>query len=92
MKLSPNQMNKIAIEIFKALCNVPNITVNDDKEKFKSVIIQVLKQNIKEEKDLDEAVNAMMDTLEQQNPNSFQRYKMFPLLKKKLAQQRGFIL
>ncbi len=85
-------MNKIAVEVFKALCDVDNITINASKEKFKSVIMQVLKQNIEEERNLDQAVNAMMDTLEQQNPNSFERYKMFPLLKKKLAKQRGFIL
>lgn len=92
MKLSPNQMNKIAVEVFKALSDVDNITVNADKEKFKSVIVQVLKQNIEEEKELDQAVNTMMDTLEEQNPNAFERYKMFPLLKKKLAEQKGFVL
>ncbi|MGH1467576.1 MAG: DUF507 family protein [Bdellovibrionales bacterium] len=92
MKLSPNQMNKIAVEVFKALSGVDNVTVNADKEKFKSVIVQVLKQNIEEEKELDQAVNTMMDTLEKQNPNAFERYKMFPLLKKKLAEQRGFVL
>lgn len=85
-------MNKIAAEAFKALAGVANVTVNTDKEKFKSVIVQVLKQNMADEKELDEAVNAMMETLEKQNPNTFEHYKMFPLLKKRLAEQRGFIL
>jgi hypothetical protein len=92
MKLSPNQMSKIAVEVFKALDSVENVTVNVDKEKFKSVISNVLKKNMEEEKELDQAVNDMMDTLEKQNPNSFERYKMFPLLKKKLAEQKNFVL
>ena len=92
MKLSPNQMSKIAVEVFKSLSEADNVTVNMEKEKFKSVVVNVLKQNIEEERELDQAVNAMMDTLEEQNPNAFERYKMFPLLKKKMAQQRGFVL
>ncbi len=92
MKLTPNQMNKIAAEVFNALAGVDNVTVNAGKEKFKSTVVQVLKQNMEDEKELDAAVNAMMEQLEQQNPNSFEHYKMFPLLKKKLAEQRGFIL
>lgn len=85
-------MSKIAVEIFKSLSEADNVTVNMEKEKFKSVVVNVLKQNIEEERELDQAVNAMMDTLEEQNPNAFERYKMFPLLKKKMAQQRGFVL
>ena len=92
MKLSPNQMNKIAVEVFKSLSEANNVTVNMDKEKFKSVVVNVLKKNMEDEKELDQAVNAMMDTLEKQNPNSFEHYKMFPLLKKKMAEQRGFVL
>ena len=85
-------MNKIAVEVFKSLSEANNVTVNMDKEKFKSVVVNVLKKNMEDEKELDQAVNAMMDTLEKQNPNSFEHYKMFPLLKKKMAEQRGFVL
>ena len=92
MKLSPNQMNKIAVEVFKELSGTDKLDVHADKEKFKSLISSVLKQNMEEEKALDQAVNDMMDTLEKQNPGGFERYKMFPLLKKKLAEQRGFVL
>ncbi len=92
MKLSPNQMNKIALEVFKSVNGAENLNVEVEKEKFKSIIVSVLKQNIEDEKALDVKVNAMMETLEKQNPNSFEHYKMFPLLKKKLAEQDGFVL
>jgi len=92
MKLTPVQITKIANEVSKSISNNPSITVSADVEKIKSSVENVLKQNMVDEKKLDDAVNAMMDTLEQQNPGGFQRYKMFPLLKKKLAEQRGFVL
>jgi len=85
-------MNKIAVEVFKEVSGTDSIEVHFDKEKFKSLISNVLKQNMEDEKVLDQAVNDMMDTLEKQNPGSFEHYKMFPLLKKKLAEQRGFVL
>lgn len=85
-------MNKIAVEVFKEVSDTDNIEVHFDREKFKSLISKVLKQNMEDEKALDQAVNDMMDTLEKQNPGSFEHYKMFPLLKKKLAEQRGFVL
>ncbi len=92
MKLSSLQISRIAAEVSKSISNNPSITVTGDAEKIKSSVAQVLKANLEDEKKLDDAVNAMMDTLEQQNPGGFQRYKMFPLLKKKLAEQRGFVL
>lgn len=92
MKLSPNQMNKIAVEVFKEVSDTDNLDVHFEKEKFKSVIIGVLKKNMEDEKDLDQSVNDMMETLEKQNPGGFEHYKMFPLLKKKLAEQKGFVL
>ena len=52
----------------------------------------IIKGNIQDEAKLDEEVNAMMDDLERKNPGEFQRYKMFPLLKKRLAKEKGFIL
>jgi len=41
---------------------------------------------------LDVEVNRLMDDLERQNPGEFQRFKMFPLLKKRLAKEKGIIL
>jgi hypothetical protein len=62
-----------------------------DEDALKSKILAVIQSNIEEEAKLDQLVDGMMDQLERQNAD-FQRYKMFPLLKKKLAEQRGFIL
>lgn len=53
---------------------------------------EIIKENLRAEAKLDQEVNAMMDELERKNPGEFQRYKMFPLLKQRLAKEKGFIL
>jgi len=92
MKLSENQITKLAAEVYSELGKNESITLIGDFTKITSLISDVVKENIKNELELDQKVNAMMDTLEKQNANSFERYKMFPLLKKKLAEQQGFVL
>ena len=65
------------------------------KEKEEKVALrgeEIIKANFQAEAQLDAEVNQMMDTLERQNPGEFQRYKMFPLLKKRMAKEKGFIL
>ena len=54
--------------------------------------VELVAADFARERQLDEEVNKMMDDLERQNPGSFQRYKMFPLLKKRLAQEKGIVL
>lgn len=92
MKLLPKQMERIALEVLSALDSNPSIKITGESEKIKTLIQSVLKQNIEDELKLDEEVQKMMDVLEQQNPGGFERYKMFPLLKKKLAEKKGFVL
>lgn len=55
-------------------------------------VIAVIKSDFEREAQLDQEVNRMMDDLERKNSGEFQRYKMFPLLKKRLAKEKGIIL
>jgi len=92
MKLSDNQITKLASEVYSELEENPSIDLKADFTKINQAIIEVVKDNLLQETELDEKVNLMMDTLEKQNATKFERYKMFPLLKKKLAEQEGFVL
>ena len=67
------------------------ITLHEEKEPLRNRISHLITKNFKQEKELDQEVQALMDDLEKQG-HSFERYKMFPILKKKLAQKKGFIL
>ncbi len=55
-------------------------------------IAKVIRSDFERESQLDQDVHKMMDDLERQNPGGFQRYKMFPLLKKRLAKEKGIVL
>ena len=67
------------------------ITVHEEGEALRGRIAHLIVKNFEQEKELDREVQALMDDLEKQG-HSFERYKMFPLLKKKLAKEKGIIL
>ncbi len=68
------------------------IDFKEKEEKVFNRVVEVIRQDFEREARLDLEVNKMMDDLERQNPGGFQRYKMFPLLKKRLAKEKGIIL
>lgn len=91
MRLSQNQIQRIVHHLFTEIKSSQTTQIKADEDAIKATITAVIMKNIEEEAKLDALVEGMMDQLERQN-QEFQRFKMFPLLKKKLAEQRGFIL
>ena len=53
-------------------------------------ILKVLSEEFQKEKDLENEVRQMLDQLEEQE--SFDRQKMYSMLKKKLAEKKGIVL
>lgn len=91
MKLSQNQIQRLVQHLFAEIKSSNVIELKAEDAVIKSTILAVIQKNIEEESKIDQLVEGMMDQLERQN-QEFQRHKMFPLLKKKLAEQRGFVL
>lgn len=92
MKLSPIQMQKIVEKIFESWKSQNVIVFKDDEKKVFARALQALKAEYEKEDDLDREVNRMLDQLEKSNPGEFQRYKMYPILKQKLAKERKVVL
>lgn len=92
MKLNDKQIERLVSKVFSELKENKAITFKAKEEDVYRRAIELVKGDFHREKLLDEEVNKMMDDLEQQNPGSFQRYKMFPLLKKRLAKEKGIVL
>ena len=93
MKLTPLQMQKIVEKIFDAWKKSNNVVVfKEDEKKVFAAAVESIKQNYQAESQLDIDVNNMLDQLERTNAGEFQRYKMFPILKQKLAKERKIIL
>ena len=91
--MSEKQMRRMVTAIFKGLKE--QNAIEQFKEKEELVIeraFAIIKADFDREAELDREVNRMMDDLERQNPGEFQRFKMFPMLKKRLAKEKGIIL
>lgn len=92
MALSNKQIDRLVKLVFKELKDQNLITFKAKESQAFERAVQLVKSDFDKEKQLDAEVHRMMDDLEQQNPGEFQRYKMFPLLKKRLAKEKGIIL
>lgn len=92
MKVTDKQIQRMSALIFNELKQQNIVHFKADESKVLARATEIIKSNFAQEKALDEEVHKMMDQLESQHPGEFERYKMFPLLKKKLAKEKGFIL
>lgn len=92
MKLTPNQIQQLAEDIL-AQWKKQNLAVfKVDEKKVLARAIEIIQEDYDREMQLDRDVNAMLDNLENSNPGEFQRFKMFPILKQKMAKERKIIL
>ena len=63
-----------------------------DSESIVQEISRILSHDLDKEKELEKEVTRMLDELEQSQGTHFDRNKMRPMLKKKLAEKKGIIL
>ncbi len=92
MKVSDKLINRLVQAVFKDLKEQNTITFKEKEDKAVQKACAIIRNEYARESQLDQDVNKMMDDLERQNSGEFQRYKMFPLLKKRLAKEKGIIL
>lgn len=92
MKLSTTQLNIIVSKVLD-LWKQQNIVVfKEDEKVVRSRLNAILKTEVQKELDLDRDVNKKLDELERTNAGQFERYKMYPLLRKQMAKERKLIL
>lgn len=68
------------------------VTFREGKEKALKKTIETLQNDYDEEKQLETEVNTALDRLEKQGTEGFDRHKMFKMMKKKMADEKGIIL
>ena len=85
-------MDRMVRKIFDELKIQNAIEFKESEEKVFKKAVAYVQDDFAKEAALDVEVNKMMDTLEKKNPGQFERYKMFPLLKKRMAQEKGIVL
>ena len=92
MKLNTSQIQRISEKILKQWKAQNLITFKVDEKIVLKTIVDVITLNLKKEEQLDQDVKNLMDQMEREHEGQFQRHKMFPMLKQKLAKERKFIL
>ena len=92
MKVTEKQMKRMAEAILRGLKEQNVIQFKEKEDVVTKRACALIKADYAREHELDREVNKMMDDLERQNPGEFQRFKMFPMLKKRLAKEKGIIL
>lgn len=92
MRLTPLQMQKLSEKVLEKLKKQNVVIFKEDEKKVFDRIFLAVKQDYQKEIDLERDVHKMMEDLERQHSGEFQRSKMFPLLKNKLAKERKIIL
>jgi hypothetical protein len=92
MKLPTSQIEQLVRRIFKDLKAQNQIVFKAPEDKVFLRAVEIVKADFAREDALDREVNKMLDDLERQHSGEFQRYKMFPLLKRKLAKEKGIVL
>ena len=92
MKLSAVQIKRLVRSVYQELDAHKAIIAKVPEAKILERGEQAINDEYALEQQLDQEVNKMLDDLERKNPGEFQRHKMFSLVKKKLAQEKGFIL
>lgn len=92
MKLSSQQIQVLAEKILAQWKKQNLVVFKEDEKTVLARVVELIKEDYDREAALDRDVNAMLDQLEKSNPGEFQRFKMFPILKQKLAKERKVIL
>ncbi len=93
MRLKKRQIDTLVKLIMKRLRETQSpIDLKAGENAVATKVSSVIEKNIQDEQTLDREVDRMLDQLEQDHGGEFQRYKMFGMLKKKLAEQQGFVL
>ena len=85
-------MQQLSRKIIDELKAKKQLVLKVSEEKVYQRAFELVQADFEREAQLDREVHAMMDQLEKQNAGSFERYKMFPMLKKRLAKEKGIIL
>ena len=92
MRLTQHQLQRIAEMVLKKWKKDQVVNFKVDEKLVLARAVKALAEDYQKELDLDREVNKMLDDLERSNSGQFQRYKMYPLLKQKLAKEKKVIL
>ncbi len=91
MKIKPEQADRLADRLLKNCRAKDLIILKTDEGTVRKRIGEIITQNFREEEAIEEEARKMLDSHAGQT-KTMDQHKMFLLIKKKLAEKKGFIL
>ncbi len=82
---------RISELVLRELQKIRGIQISGSPEALRKRIAHLIHLNFQQERELEREAARMMDELERQG-HAFERGKMRPLLKRRLAEKKGFVL
>jgi len=92
MRITPQQMQHIVHLVVTKWQEHKVVEFKADEAAVIESGVRALQADYQKELDLEKEVQKMMDSLERTNSGEFQRHKMYPLLKQKLAKEKKVVL
>lgn len=92
MKLTPLQLQAVAKTVLDHWKKANVVRLKGDERVVLEKMVAILRGEIQKETDLERDVHAMLDQLERSHNGQFERHRMYPLLKSKMAKERKVIL
>ena len=92
MKLTHAHIESLVRRVLINLEKKQLIQFNKSKEAVLKKGKEIIDADFAREAKLDEEVMRMLDQIEQNQTDQFERHKMFKMLKKKVAEEKGIVL
>jgi hypothetical protein len=92
MKLTPPQLMALAKKTLEQWKAINIVHFKADEKIVLEKMAASLKNELQKEIDLEKEVHKMLDQLERSHQGQFERHKMYPMLKAKLAKEKKVIL
>ena len=92
MKLTSNQIQRLSEMILNQWKKQNLVDIKVPEAQVLAKIQAIIAADYQREAELEIEVNKMLDQLERTHGGEFQRYKMYPILKQKLAKDKKVIL
>jgi hypothetical protein len=92
MKLTQNHIESLVRRVVLELEKKKLVTFNKSKEAILHRGKELINADFEKEAALEQEVIRMLDDIEKQQGDNFERHKMFLMLKRKVAEERGFVL
>ena len=90
--MTQNQIESLVRRVMLELEKKQLVSFNKSKEAILSKAKDIILKDFEKETQLEQEVMRMLDDIEKEQGENFERHRMFKMLKQKVADERGIVL